>query len=77
MLFGAGAAMGPDWRAGGLAETYKLQEAACQTVYRTQRKMTDKLSIQVDSLKFPALLKVCQTHYVLWAEDGALQNNFG
>ena len=27
MLFGAGAAVGPDWWAGGLAETYMLQMA--------------------------------------------------
>ena len=54
-----------------------MEEAARQPVYRTQRKVTDKLAIQVDSLKFPALLRSLDTHYGLWAEDGTLQKNFG
>ena len=59
-----------------LQDSCFMEEAACQTVYRTQRKMTDKLPIQVDSLKFPALLRSLETHFGLWAEDGTLQKNF-
>ena len=47
-----------------------------QTFCRTQRKMTDKLPIHVDNLKFPALLRSLDAHYGLCAEDGTLQKNF-
>ena len=55
-----------------------MEEAARQQdSLQDTEKVTDKLPLQVDSLKFPALFRSLDTHYSLWAEEETLQKNFG